>query len=312
MKRYARMLPLIGLLLLLSLVVTAPAAAQTGIEANKALAERYNDWWPTGDLELASEIIAPGFVAHFINGTSEDWPAYVTNTVMPTRIMFPDMTIKPMVTIAEGDMVAIAAIWGGTFSGGEEFGLTPTNKAFWVNDLAFYRIENGRIAEFWDGTNVLSSNRQMGVVPVEGAVVPDKNWEVSLGKTSLTPNDQRALLWDYFMAINGRDYTMFDKCLGENMVNYWAPYDVTIEGLAGVKEAWKTVSLSHRIAPEMMVVEGDLAAVHFTMFPANDANPSIIQPAIGLASLYRFDNGKIVNEWAIWDEATVLQHLPPV
>ncbi len=64
------------------------------------------------------------------------------------REAFPDMQVTIPDAVAEGDRVAIRAIWRGTHKGTFR-GLAATGRSVTMEGMVFWRIENGKIAERW-------------------------------------------------------------------------------------------------------------------------------------------------------------------
>lgn len=302
MKKY---LFIVTLLILACL--TLPMLAQEDMAANKAVVTRFiEEVWNGGDLTVANEIIHENFVAHFTNSPDEDWEAYVANTWTPFRSIFPDITVKPTVMMADGDMVAMAGRWGGTFSGGEDMGLSPTDQEVWVSSVEFYRVEDGRIAEFWDVSNMRSYDEQVGVVDTEGEVQPEVAWDVSLEPTNILPEERRLRLLEDTLAVNSFDVDQVVEDYTPDATLHWIPMGVELEGSAALRESWEMTPPQHRLAPRLIVAEGNLTATLYTMFPYVEGVPGL---RTEMAVLNRFEGDKMAEEWAIWDDVALMAQI---
>ncbi|MCC6961551.1 MAG: ester cyclase [Dehalococcoidia bacterium] len=96
------------------------------------------------------EFIAPGFVRHDLAGA---YPGVagtegVADLLSALLNGSPDLQVVIQDIFADGDRVAARVTVEGTHTG-ELFGLPGSGRRFAVNELLFYRVENGRIAETW-------------------------------------------------------------------------------------------------------------------------------------------------------------------
>lgn len=68
--------------------------------------------------------------------------------ILQTEASFPNCDLVPLQIVAEGDMVAVNATFKGTHKG-LFAGIEPTGKTISIGAMIFYRVSNGRIAQFW-------------------------------------------------------------------------------------------------------------------------------------------------------------------
>ena len=131
-------------------------------EQNKALVNRFVDeFWSRGNLAAADELMTPDAVIHQPEvGGVTGLKAF--NTMI--RAAFPDWYSTPEELIAEGDQVAERWTGRGTHRG-EFQAIPPTGKQVTVPGVVFYRIEDGKIAEFRGSFDMLSMLQQLGAVP---------------------------------------------------------------------------------------------------------------------------------------------------
>lgn len=133
---------------------------------NKALARRwFEDFFNTGDLDVAEEIVAPNHIYHdpaFPEPPSG--PDGQKQVVSLYRSAFSDTRITVEDQIAEGDMVATRWVGRGTHDG-EFMGVPPSGNHAEVAGITINRIEEGMIAESWTNYDVMGMMRQIGAVP---------------------------------------------------------------------------------------------------------------------------------------------------
>ena len=75
---------------------------------------------------------------------------------------FPDLHFEIVDLVAEGDKVLTRWVLTGTHRGAF-LGLAPTGKAIEVSGMSLDRIEDGRVAEGFDGWDALGLRRQLGL-----------------------------------------------------------------------------------------------------------------------------------------------------
>jgi predicted ester cyclase len=132
-------------------------------EQNKALVRRYSDEivnrrnWP-----ILDEFMAPDLEKALVNAG-----------VLPDRFgranfgfwySFPDLQVTIEDDFAEGDKVGVRGYITGTHKGNFE-GLAPTGKQVKFTYIALWRVENGKLVEFWAQTDYSGLIKQLGLVP---------------------------------------------------------------------------------------------------------------------------------------------------
>ena len=131
------------------------------IEANKALARRFfEEIWNQEDEAAIDRFIpvdATGNDPDFGSGREgfkQQWRMW--------RAAFPDLHFAIVDLIAEGDKVLTRWTLTGTHRG-EFLGIAPTGRAIRVEGMSLDRIEDGLVAEGFDGWDALGLRRQLGV-----------------------------------------------------------------------------------------------------------------------------------------------------
>ena len=127
------------------------------VEENKTLVRREQGelWNHTGDLNAAAELFAPDRV--------ED----AKQEAASVRRGFPDLESTIEDLIAERDKVV--AHWRAQATHqGEYMGIPPTGNRVNFTGISIYRIEGGKIAEWWGVSDLLGMMQQLGAVPSPG------------------------------------------------------------------------------------------------------------------------------------------------
>jgi steroid delta-isomerase-like uncharacterized protein len=135
------------------------------VEENKALYRRWFEEVVTGgDLDLADELLASGYVLHFPGmPTPVDREGH-KQLVLAFRSGFPDWEETVDDVIAEGDKVVIRVTGTGTHDG-EFQGTPPTGRRVTATGVGIGRIEGGQIAESWAAYDALGLMQQLGALP---------------------------------------------------------------------------------------------------------------------------------------------------
>jgi steroid delta-isomerase-like uncharacterized protein len=134
------------------------------VKENRAIVRRVEDLWNTGNLAVADEIHAIGFVNHDPAAPDiRNLEAY-KGFIAATRTSFPDFSVSIEDVIAEGDKVAVRWIARGTHQG-DHSGIAPTGRQATWRTMTIFRFAEGRIVEAWWCKDMLGLLVQLGVVP---------------------------------------------------------------------------------------------------------------------------------------------------
>ncbi len=137
---------------------------------NKALWEPWLELW-NGNLAVADEIIAPGFVAHFApagNSPGEvRGPEGLKQWIGGTLQSFADYSFTTTVgPLADEDKVAGRWVFRAVYQGGIP-GSSPDaigNRIEYAG-MDIIRVESGKIAEYWLCADILQLLQQVGMIP---------------------------------------------------------------------------------------------------------------------------------------------------
>ncbi len=103
-----------------------------------------------GGLDVADELFSPDLAA-----SARQW-------VAPFRASFSDVHMEVVTLVAEGDQVAGRFRCSGTHTG-PWLGHPPTGPPFHVDEVYFFRVDGGRIAEMWGLEDTAERLRQLGL-----------------------------------------------------------------------------------------------------------------------------------------------------
>jgi steroid delta-isomerase-like uncharacterized protein len=116
--------------------------------------------------DLTLELCADDLAFHFAFITPDYPPgaAGLRHWAEATFAFFPDFHVVLEDILSDGDKVAFRVKVTATH-GGEIFGVAPTGKSLSWDGMGIFRIENGKLAEFWWMPDLFSLMEQLGLVP---------------------------------------------------------------------------------------------------------------------------------------------------
>jgi steroid delta-isomerase-like uncharacterized protein len=133
-------------------------------EENKQLVRRFvEEFWNEGNADAADELMAPDAEIHMPTGELVDLDG-LKDFADAFRGSFPDWHSTFEELVAEGDRVAERWTGRGTHRG-ELQGIAPTDRRVEVPGSVFYRIADGKIAEFRGQLDMMGLMRQLGAIP---------------------------------------------------------------------------------------------------------------------------------------------------
>ena len=136
-------------------------------EQNEELVKRWHDEGINQqNADLALELCAENFQFHFAFITS-DYPtgaAALQHWAEATFEFFPDFHVTLEDMVSDDDKVAFRVTITATHAG-EIFGAAPTGKSLSWDGMGIFRIENGRLAEFWWMPDLFTLMQQLDLVP---------------------------------------------------------------------------------------------------------------------------------------------------
>jgi steroid delta-isomerase-like uncharacterized protein len=118
-------------------------------------------FWSQGNLDAADALMTHDAIIHEpVTGSREDLKA----VAIAIRAAFPDWHATVEELLVDGDRVAERWTGHGTHRG-EFQGIAPTGKRVAVPGVVFYRIADGKIAEFRGQFDRMSLVQQLGAMP---------------------------------------------------------------------------------------------------------------------------------------------------
>jgi steroid delta-isomerase-like uncharacterized protein len=135
-------------------------------EGTGLIARFYEDVIGKGQINLIDELTTDDLVDH-----EEGLPGQpagregVKFFVNAMREAFPDITAKTIEpTLTDGNLEAARAVLTGTHRG-ELLGVSATERVVEIESLDIIRVEDGKVAEHWGVTDVMSLMQQLGAIP---------------------------------------------------------------------------------------------------------------------------------------------------
>jgi predicted ester cyclase len=135
-------------------------------DGNKAAVVRLiEEAWSAGNLHVADEVLAPGYVIRHDPG--DPWEAKTLSLetfkerVVHARTVFPDLRFTILELIAEGDKVAVSWRFRGTQAGPLP-GVPASGRQVDVSGLTIYDFHGDKIAGHWQEIDRVGLMQQLG------------------------------------------------------------------------------------------------------------------------------------------------------
>jgi steroid delta-isomerase-like uncharacterized protein len=136
------------------------------IEENEAVVRRlFAEVFNAGNVGTLDDLTTAGVLGH--DATSADprrGREAVRQVALLFRSAFPDLRLTLDDLVAARDKVAARWTLEGTHQGAF-MGAAPTGKRATTGGIVIYRLEGGRIAEYWGSFDALGLLRQLGALP---------------------------------------------------------------------------------------------------------------------------------------------------
>ena len=125
-------------------------------EAAMAVIRRWCDeGWTQGKVEVAEELIDPGFKVHGAGGqVVEPGIEGLKQLITQWRTGFPDAVQRVDDIFAVGDKVCVRLTWIGTHLG-EFMGVPPSGRKVSVGTIGIDRVVDGKVVEGWGELDML-------------------------------------------------------------------------------------------------------------------------------------------------------------
>ena len=123
----------------------------------------WEEVWNRGMLDAVDEVLAEDYVGYIpampvpVRGTEG-----FKQLIVSYRTAYPDLHVTVEDVIANEDRVVVRWTSRGTNSGGL-MGMPATGRKVEVPGISIFRIEDGKVAEEWEGFDTLAMMQQLGV-----------------------------------------------------------------------------------------------------------------------------------------------------
>jgi steroid delta-isomerase-like uncharacterized protein len=132
------------------------------IVETKAVATRYlEEFWNSGKMETADDIIAPDYTDHRPVGEAKG-PAALKQFATAFRSTFPDLHFTLEDQLAEREKAVVRWTFTGTHKG-ELLGIAATGKQVTLQGATILHFSAGKITETWVFWDRMSLMEQLGV-----------------------------------------------------------------------------------------------------------------------------------------------------
>ncbi|MEO6304621.1 MAG: ester cyclase [Bacteroidia bacterium] len=134
---------------------------QSTVEKNKTAVQRFNkEFIEQGNMNSFKELVSDKVINHAAPEGSSSGPESMTHFLGILRHGFPDINVKILDQIAEGDKVTSRKELHGTHSG-EFMGVPASGKKVVIRVIDIIRLENGKYMEHWGMSNLSDVMKQI-------------------------------------------------------------------------------------------------------------------------------------------------------
>ncbi len=290
--------------------------ATAGIEANKAIMLRAEEFWNTGNMAIADEVYSAEFVNHDPTapdvGDLESYKGYVATV----RAGMPDFHVTAEAIVAEADKVASRWTVTGTQTG-ELLGIPPTGiQARWTG-ITIYRYADGKVVEAWWSKDLQGALEQLGVMaPTRQTYTWGEPSQVT-GDTG-DPETNKVLVQRMIDEVmNQQNLAVVDELFAADYLMHDPTWPMEVRGPEGFKQ-WAGAMLEPYFSDSHvtvdMIAEGDSVAVRWTWSATHTGEfmgipPTGRQITVAGISIHRFADGMFVESWVNYDSLGMMQQL---
>ncbi|MGI9626827.1 MAG: ester cyclase [Longimicrobiales bacterium] len=126
--------------------------------------ELFSVAWNTGDISgLDPSASADSILFHYRGTSSHTTLEDLGGLISYWHSAFPDLRMELLDLVGNGDLVAARVRYSGTHLG-EWFGIAPTGRTVSVDEMMFFRFDDGLLVEAWEVDDQLSMRIQLGVI----------------------------------------------------------------------------------------------------------------------------------------------------
>ena len=303
LNRYRFVLVMATLLLMVLSLASFAQDTEMDRDARIAVWERFDkELWQGWNFDIVEEILADDFVMHSWGYPPQNREAYVAGWIVGSSITFPEYTMDHHILLMDGDYLVVDDNWGGVFE--NEFnGQPPTGEEVRVNGVEIYRFEEGKIAELWVLYDATPFMLQMGFMPSEDEILPDVPWDIALGEATTTAEENKMMVAGLGDLLNAHDIPGHFSGFADDAVIHDIGADLTVDEAVEMLIDIQTNFPDHKAIDITYFAEGDLVVYTFTLTFVED------QVLVGGVNVDRIEDGKIVEEWWLYDSLGLNQQL---
>ena len=134
-------------------------------EENKAVVRRYIEKvWNRHNIDAVDELVSPDYLNHAASDEYQRGIAGVKHVLNWLVAVFPDHRFDIEDAVADEDTVAVRGTCSGTHEG-DLWGIPATGERFAVQQVHWFRVADGKVAEHWAVRDDLGMMRQLGIAP---------------------------------------------------------------------------------------------------------------------------------------------------
>lgn len=207
---------------------SSSASANTPDAVARAVLERFEG---RGEIALGPELFAPGYALNFPGFPRMDSAGHA-GVVGALRAAFPDLSVRVLSQVTEGDLVCSHVEVTGTHHGPFN-GIPATGRSVRVTGNNLMRVTGGRVAEAWGFLDMLGMMQQLGVAP---GGPPRPSLPAERKGSRATPAEAKALVRRFVEGFNAKDPAALSTAYGESY-DLDFPGGPTGHGVAGIREA---------------------------------------------------------------------------
>lgn len=272
-------------------------------DAMIAVWERFDkELWQGWNYDIVDEVLADDFTMYSWGYPPQNREDYVQYWIMGSNSWAPAYTMEHHILLVDGDYLVVDDNWGGIFE--NEFnGQPPTGEMVRVNGVEIFHFADDKITEAWVLYDATPFMLQMGFMPTEDEVLPDVAWDIALGETSTSPEENKVMVAGLVEKINAHDVPGFFAGFADDAVIHDMDADLTVDEAVDMMLDIQTNFPDHQATDITYFAEGDLVVYMFTLTFIED------QVVIGGLNVDRIEDGKIVEEWWLYDAFGMSQQM---
>lgn len=120
----------------------------------------FEEVWTNANFERVTDMVAPHISFYYRGKTVNQSPDDLIALIQAWKAVFPDLRFEVKETVAEGNLVAVRVVYRGTQEK-EWKGIPALGNQIEVDEMIFFRFENGRIVEVWEVADEYAERQQL-------------------------------------------------------------------------------------------------------------------------------------------------------